>query len=443
MARITNCFPQLNDVGVALESRLDFGFTGFTPSSSSFFVPRQDGSATASVPALEKHSGDFDISTTLTAAGVGVSQCGNGAGNEVPFTVTRSSPTASDRTLTVTETGSGTGTVISAPGGIDCGTTCSATFPDSTDVALTADPNAGSAFAGWIGGGCTGTGPCVTTLAADTTVTATFDTAPPTPYVLVAGDGGVFEPSDPGSLGTGRLRPGDGILRDAQGRIVGASGTPIDSPVVAIAYTPDRQGYWLAQANGGVIPVGDAPEVGNLRSLTLRSPIVGAAATRDRTGLYLVAADGGVFALGSAPFKGSLGGAHLNKPIVATSLDADGSGYLLVASDGGVFTFDATFRGSLGATRLDEPIVGMAVAPDGGYILAASDGGAFTFGPAFAGSLGGVHLDAPVVGIALDPDGTGYWMAGADGGVFSFDAQFFGSVADILLQSPIIGIVAL
>jgi len=262
-------------------------------------------------------------------------------------------------------------------------------------------------------------------------------------YVMVAKDGGVFAPGGQGFVGTAGVRPGEGILRDAQGRIIGASGSPLDSPVVAFSYTPTRKGYWLVQANGGVIPIGDAANLGDLKSIRLRSPVVGAAATADGSGLYLVASDGGIFALGNAPFKGSLGGLQLNKPIVGMGLDPDGSGYLLVASDGGVFAFDAAFRGSLGATPLNKPIVGMAVTADGGYVLAASDGGAFNYGTPFAGSLGNVKLVAPIVGIVADPDGGGYWMAGADGGAFAFDARFFGSVAPLLLNAPISGIAAL
>ena len=40
---------------------------------------------------------------------------------------------------------------------------------------LTATPVAGSTFAGWSGGGCSGTAPCQLALATDTNVTATFD----------------------------------------------------------------------------------------------------------------------------------------------------------------------------------------------------------------------------------------------------------------------------
>ncbi|MBK7075989.1 MAG: hypothetical protein IPH44_27215 [Myxococcales bacterium] len=79
--------------------------------------------------------------------------------------------------LTVTKAGNGTGTVTSAPTGINCNATCAtqtAAFDHGTTVTLTAAPAANASFAGWSGGGCSGTGPCMTTLTAATAVTATF-----------------------------------------------------------------------------------------------------------------------------------------------------------------------------------------------------------------------------------------------------------------------------
>ena len=74
-------------------------------------------------------------------------------------------------TLTVTHSGTGTGTVIGVPSGIDCGGNCSATFISGTAIALIATPDSGSVFAGWSGTGCT-TG--TLTLTANTTCAATF-----------------------------------------------------------------------------------------------------------------------------------------------------------------------------------------------------------------------------------------------------------------------------
>ncbi len=75
---------------------------------------------------------------------------------------------------------SGTGVVTSSPAGIDCGSLCSARFFDASTVGLTAVPDPGSFFSGWSGGGCSGSGSCSVTLSTDTTVSATFETIPPT-----------------------------------------------------------------------------------------------------------------------------------------------------------------------------------------------------------------------------------------------------------------------
>ncbi|MEK6276238.1 MAG: hypothetical protein AABM30_13040, partial [Actinomycetota bacterium] len=77
-------------------------------------------------------------------------------------------------TLTVSKTGSGTGTVSSDVGSIDCGLTCSDDYDEGTSVTLSATAAAGSSFAGWSGEGCSGTGTCTVTMSQARTVSATF-----------------------------------------------------------------------------------------------------------------------------------------------------------------------------------------------------------------------------------------------------------------------------
>ncbi len=80
--------------------------------------------------------------------------------------------------LTISKTGDGSDdAVITAdPDGIDCGSTCAASYDQGTSVTLTVDPPNGVTFVGWSGTGC-GTG----TVSMDQAraCTATFELAPP------------------------------------------------------------------------------------------------------------------------------------------------------------------------------------------------------------------------------------------------------------------------
>src|SRR5262249_11758286 len=110
-------------------------------------------------------------------------------------------PGATQFTLSVTRDGSGSGTVTSNPAGINCGSTCSAPFDSGTVVTLTATPATGSTFAGWSGGGCSGTGACTLTMNAATAVTATFTRQAVTLTVNGSGTGTVT--SDPPGIDCG------------------------------------------------------------------------------------------------------------------------------------------------------------------------------------------------------------------------------------------------
>jgi aryl-phospho-beta-D-glucosidase BglC (GH1 family) len=77
--------------------------------------------------------------------------------------------------LTVTKSGAGSGTVTSSPAGINCGSTCSASYASGTSVTLTAATASGSTFGGW-GGVCSGTAStCTVSMTQARSVTATFN----------------------------------------------------------------------------------------------------------------------------------------------------------------------------------------------------------------------------------------------------------------------------
>src|SRR5262249_9369821 len=77
-------------------------------------------------------------------------------------------------TLSVVKAGSGSGTVTSAPPGIDCGASCATDFFAGSTVTLTGTPEPGSVLRELSGGGCSGAEPCPMSLTGPTTVTATF-----------------------------------------------------------------------------------------------------------------------------------------------------------------------------------------------------------------------------------------------------------------------------
>lgn len=91
------------------------------------------------------------------------------------------------RALTVSFAGAGAGIV--AGGGVVCTSSCVSPIARGAPVTLHAFSSPGSTFAGWSGGGCTGTVPCQVTLSADTAVTATFTLQTHTLAVTRAGSG--------------------------------------------------------------------------------------------------------------------------------------------------------------------------------------------------------------------------------------------------------------
>jgi phospholipase C len=99
--------------------------------------------------------------------------CGGGSSSAPP-------PPPPSFQLTLTGPAANRGTVTSAPSGVNCPTTCTASFAQNTQVTLTATPASGFSFGGW-GGACSGTATtCSLTITAATSATATFNSnAPP------------------------------------------------------------------------------------------------------------------------------------------------------------------------------------------------------------------------------------------------------------------------
>jgi hypothetical protein len=96
------------------------------------------------------------------------------AARSVSATFVAAAPTTFALDVTVT----GNGAVSSVPAGINCGSSCSASYAANTSVVLTATPAQGQLLSAW-GGSCAGqAATCTVAMSAARTVTATFTAAP-------------------------------------------------------------------------------------------------------------------------------------------------------------------------------------------------------------------------------------------------------------------------
>ena len=120
---------------------------------------------------------------------------------------------------------SGSGTVVSSPAGIDCGSACSAPFASGTPVSLSAIPDTGYAFAYWSGvcGGAAST--CTVTMGSGANVAgAAFVPASTRQYRLTAAKK--------------KANAGDGTVTSADGTInCGATCTRLYYPMATITLT--------------------------------------------------------------------------------------------------------------------------------------------------------------------------------------------------------------
>jgi uncharacterized repeat protein (TIGR01451 family)/uncharacterized repeat protein (TIGR02543 family) len=125
--------------------------------------------------------------SAIVVGGAGTGQITSSVSIAAPIGVTdsdTSNNTAVDsdgvgtlRTLTLTKSGNGSGTVVSSPAAIACDTSCtgsSGQYVDGTQVSLTATAGNGATFNGWTGPCNDATNPCTFTISGDLTLDASF-----------------------------------------------------------------------------------------------------------------------------------------------------------------------------------------------------------------------------------------------------------------------------
>ena len=188
-ANVINQGPQ-DATGVVFTNTLPSGLTFVSVTATPGSCVQTNGVVSCTIGALASAFGSsINIVATPTAVGT-ISNTMSVSGNESDPIPTNNSATQSLTVvpvfvLTVTDAGKGSGTVTSGVGAINCGATCTATYPQGTSVSLTATPSAGSVFSSW-SGACTGTDPntCTIVMNSAQSVTATFN--PPPDFTLAA-----------------------------------------------------------------------------------------------------------------------------------------------------------------------------------------------------------------------------------------------------------------
>jgi hypothetical protein len=175
----------LTTSGTALQDvTVDTGSTSLTPGQLYvlFFTTSKDfeaGATNAGVfrraPNTAYSGGDFVYLNNGTDEKLWTSEAWTPTGLDLQFRATFAS---AQQKLTIVKSGTGSGTVTSSGGGIDCGGICSGSFPFGSGVALQAAPAPGSVFAGFSGGGCS-VSPCLLSMLDDVAVSAVFQAIPP------------------------------------------------------------------------------------------------------------------------------------------------------------------------------------------------------------------------------------------------------------------------
>jgi len=196
-------------------------------------------------------------------------------------------------------------------------------------------------------------------------------------YWLLAADGGVFSFGDALFQGSAvrASGPAVAISADPSGagyRILERTGVVIAfgvpnrgsynaavDPAVGMATAPNG-GYWIVTRSGAVFSFG-ADDYGRVTT-PLNSPIVGMATTPDGAGYYLLGGDGGVFSFGDAAFEGSTGNLRLNSPVLGVavpsraasgatvSLSGSNSGDVVNVHPGDTITMNLTTCSGCGST---------------------------------------------------------------------------------------------
>jgi len=210
-------------------------------------------------------------STGSTFAGWGGACSGTGAckvtmsSSQSVSAIFNLKPVVTTYNLTLSTTGSGSGTITPSPVGTSCGTNCY-TYASGTAVQVAESASTGSTFAGW-GGVCSGTGACKVTMSSNQSVSATFNLKPVvTTYNLTTSTTGT---------GTGTVAPspvgtscGTNCYSYTSGTVVVLTATPTGSDSSVFA-------GWSGACSGYFCTVTMSSNLSATATFTLITPVDG------------------------------------------------------------------------------------------------------------------------------------------------------------------------
>ena len=307
-----------NLLGTTPTGGLSYGGSAFTmKTDGSGFVVMHDfagGASDGSAP----HAG-----LTLDAEGnlYGTTDSGGPANLGTVFSL--------PRMLVVSKAGAGAGTITSDPAGLDCGTTCSASYPLGSTVTLAANPALGSTFAGWSGEGCSGTGACQVTTDRFRAVTATFEVACPDPVITSFSAAPVLVAPLASSTLSWSTSGANSVTLN--GATVAASGTQVVAPATTTFYTLVATNACGSTSQTVTVNVNSG--TGALAAPTITAPSPGQTLSTGGVS-FAWGAVGGATGYDLRLFASSSG-----QTVFSGSLDGNGSTNALVSLPDGAYTF--------------------------------------------------------------------------------------------------------
>jgi hypothetical protein len=193
------------------------------------------------------------------------------------------------------------------------------------------------------------------------------------------------------------------------------------APIVGMALTPDRHGYYLVTRTGQVLTFGDARNLGSLPSGSGgTAPVIGIAVDPVTGGYWIARSNGSVVGVG-APSLGSFGLTSATGAAVRLVAIPQGEGYYVATANGDVGAFGHALNYGNLTVPAGQTVAAMATTPDGlGYYLVTRNGTLATFGNAQPFGATVMHLGAPVAAIAVSVDGFGFWVVTTKGSVTSY-----------------------